>query len=774
MALDHDFYLTSGATSLGFNKAITRETPEERATAQFRKEQFDSQATVGDQSLTGWWTRGQLSFHKGAGVTYYEVLEGESVLNRFNECEGVEVFDAGQVTLARDLSASGIAAVDGVPASLTDGAGAYLLTNTGVTYTAGSGTTSIATSDANVPTSIASSGRFYYVTNGTFIERQFAASEARVNHVTNPSFEVDTAGWTGDPSMSGSYVQRFEGTGRYGNATMTAAAIPSAGLLGAVTTVSGLTVGQTYVASAWIKLSLPPGTSASPRMAIDGVAFIGASVYDEWQRLALTFTATATSRTLQVYSVGGGGNAPAIIIDAVMVTEAPFAGDYFDGAQPGCAWQGTPHASKSDYSTASDGTSVVRVTITDNVWEKVWWAKGRLWAVDGSNNFFAVADDVASVDVTDKFWTSTNSDPKWSLADSPGPVYISDGSDIFAVTIDNDGLVPTLTSPTTVARVPLGEQVVDLAYYLSNLVVTTTRGVRIAVVQNDQIFLGPLAIEGDFSKTVGGGNLDTTAYVAGRLTGRGGDVVLCAIDLGEANDDLTYPWQPVATLSELSSTADGVIVDPLGRIYAWSAGDTLISSTDDFETSGWLSTGFHRFGTLDDKHFATVTVRTRGEGEVAVYRVDDDDTETLLDTLDAASGESDVALGLPAPAERIALKFVLGRLATDSTKGPTLLGYQLKALPVPKRQRMKRVPLALFDRESNRNGQQMGNDGSAWTRLQALEALEESNAVVDFEDKETGETGSAYIESVEMRRTAPTSRHSDGFGGTVWVTLRVI
>jgi hypothetical protein len=47
--------------------AIDTDTPYERATAQWQKEQSDQQPEAGEQSLSGWWTRSQMSFHFGAG-----------------------------------------------------------------------------------------------------------------------------------------------------------------------------------------------------------------------------------------------------------------------------------------------------------------------------------------------------------------------------------------------------------------------------------------------------------------------------------------------------------------------------------------------------------------------------------------------------------------------------------------------------------------------------------------------------------------------------------
>ena len=76
------------------------DTPYQRATAQFRKQQFDAAQSPGDQSLDGLWLRGQFSFHRGAGVRFFESLDGDVTANRFNTgipvsiCDGCSVFEA--------------------------------------------------------------------------------------------------------------------------------------------------------------------------------------------------------------------------------------------------------------------------------------------------------------------------------------------------------------------------------------------------------------------------------------------------------------------------------------------------------------------------------------------------------------------------------------------------------------------------------------------------------------------------------------------------------
>src|SRR5690606_936590 len=110
----------------------------------------------------------------------------------------------------------------------------------------------------------------------------------------------------------------------------------------------------------------------------------------------------------------------------------------------------------------------------------------------------------------------------------------------------------------------------------------------------------------------------------------------------------------------------------------------------------------------------------------------------------------------------------------DTTKTPVLLGYQLRALPVPRRQRMIRMPLLLVDNMISRAGQRLAKRASARDALFELEALEAAQAVVEFEDYRTGETGEAFIESVEFDNRTPSSKQESGFGGTAFVTLRVL
>jgi len=57
---------------LPFILATNNDRPYGRRTAPFKKDQFDSTNEPGEQSLTGWWIRSQMSFHGGSGINFFD------------------------------------------------------------------------------------------------------------------------------------------------------------------------------------------------------------------------------------------------------------------------------------------------------------------------------------------------------------------------------------------------------------------------------------------------------------------------------------------------------------------------------------------------------------------------------------------------------------------------------------------------------------------------------------------------------------------------------
>ena len=89
-----------------FIYAIGDGRPYTRQTAPFRKDQFDNGSEPGEQSLTGWWIRSQMSFHSGTGIKFYDpATTDENGHYRFTDSQNVDVWTKGQVSLLKETAA---------------------------------------------------------------------------------------------------------------------------------------------------------------------------------------------------------------------------------------------------------------------------------------------------------------------------------------------------------------------------------------------------------------------------------------------------------------------------------------------------------------------------------------------------------------------------------------------------------------------------------------------------------------------------------------------
>ena len=89
---------------LPFILATNNERPYGRRTAPFKKEQFDNTNAPGEQSLTGWWIRSQMSFHGGSGINFFDpATNDENGQYRFADSRGINVWTKGQAILLKDV-----------------------------------------------------------------------------------------------------------------------------------------------------------------------------------------------------------------------------------------------------------------------------------------------------------------------------------------------------------------------------------------------------------------------------------------------------------------------------------------------------------------------------------------------------------------------------------------------------------------------------------------------------------------------------------------------
>lgn len=630
VAQDYDYEivgtLADGTASTVRFRAATSDTFKyARATAPFRKEQLDTSQRAGDQSLTGWWTRGQLSFHKGAGLRFYEVTEEDQSLNRFSESDGLVVNKVGQVTLSD--SNDGTATLFGDPLS-----------------------------------SVAVGGTFY--------------------------------------SADGAVVHR-----------------------------------------------------------------------------STTFTSTPTTVTQATAGLGA--------------IELIPTGDWHELFLLGINGSGDDVIERIGGSGASASTLVW--TLQDRSWEDAWYVKERLLVQSYNAELMFLDTDGGIATASGIFYSGVSNDRKFRhVVDTPGAIVLARAdSQIFAITVDTSGAVPTPSTPVQIAALPNDEAIVGLAYAVGMLVIHTTKGVRIGELSADSssLIYGPLVFETDPEYRLDPINgirmeaLGTSVLVP--TPGPNGPGVY-EVDLAEMVSPLTPAWfkrwsytesLPSQLINEAGVWVAGDSTTSVSVAFAfkdnWNSSATLVTtwSGSTSAAAGYLVTAQHRLGTLDPKVFYSATIRCDLDGgEISVYEERADGTRTVIGYLGNGETLATFPFATQTPVESMGLSF---ELYGGSAK-PVLLGYQIKALPAPGRQRILRWPLVVSDVTTTRSGVAKGKAGSAWENWSLLEAMEEADALVTFTDHRTGETGEAYIESTEMESDTPSKNHIDGFGGVGYLTLRKI
>ena len=103
-----DFLFQIAIGGVPFNLALNDVYPDVkqyiRQSTPWKKDQFDSSQSPGEQTFSSWWLRSQLSFHGAEGIRYLEPADDDVVMTQFAASSGVDVWERGQVTLLRDTS----------------------------------------------------------------------------------------------------------------------------------------------------------------------------------------------------------------------------------------------------------------------------------------------------------------------------------------------------------------------------------------------------------------------------------------------------------------------------------------------------------------------------------------------------------------------------------------------------------------------------------------------------------------------------------------------
>jgi hypothetical protein len=404
------------------------------------------------------------------------------------------------------------------------------------------------------------------------------------------------------------------------------------------------------------------------------------------------------------------------------------------------------------------------------------------------------AATVASAATTGKFLNTTTPAPHYihpqtdwtwtTISEGPQAIYVGGfsrkNSSIYKITLDltnaNSLGFPELSVPSVVIDLPEGEIINTFDTYLGTYaVLCTNKGVRVGVLGNDgDISYGPLLFESECTDVV---FRDRFAYVSTKQDGESG---LVRIDLSQPivpnSLIFAYAWD-VCAIGETTLTNSTAFLGGTDRVAFSVPGDGVwIESSGVKVETGYLQTGYIRYNTLENKIFKLMQTRIdTTDGGITIDSIDSTDTEYRIGTFSQGEIVPEINVNYPTTAqEYLGFGFTLIRSTTDVTKGPLFTGYQLKSLPAVPRQRLIQYPVFCYDHESDKFGNEIGYEGSAYERMSQLEAVENAGDTIRIQDLRIGESYLGIIEEMDFMNKTPEDKRFSGFGGTLLVTIRTV
>jgi hypothetical protein len=697
---------------LPFFYAISDARPYRRQTAPFRKDQFDNGSEPGEQSLTGWWIRSQSSFHGGAGIKFYDPSAGETVAHRFTDSKGVDVWTKGQVTMLKNTSTSH--------------------------YTTGD---------------IESNKRPFQQlrsiqwggTNGVLLHDEYDVDKIAVDG-TETHF-IDNAAGTDypvfaicDDGINAYWVTRILDSG------VDKTAVYKKPLTGNSSTSATLLFSSS-------SLVVSKGTMEYVKDRI--VMAINNKIFE--------FPTTASSLPTALYTHSDSD----IVFSSISSSGSSIYVAAYSGIQS--------FIFKFTLSTSGTMPTLTSAVVSaempvGEIIHKIYYYLGYMMIgtnkgiraavvsdTDGSINYGPLIVETTQpcydFAARDKFvWCATG------VAGNPGVIRIDLGNEIETLRFAyaNDLYVDDITGYRTTSCAFAGD--------LNRLVFCTT-AVNAGTITNK-------------AKTSSVATL-TTSAVHGLAVGDSIWVEgVAAVSSSVFNGQYTVASVPSTTTFTYSVTGADVASTAVSSATALvnKTGTINIEAESTLRPTGYLTTGFIRYGTLEPKNFKRLL--GRGDfsyGSLALDIIDRNNTEYEIITYSPTVPAVEVTTSQPETAqEYVAYKFIFGRDATTTSLGPTFKGYQAKATIATPRQQIMQFPLYCFDVETDRYNVQVGYEGRAFARIQALENIEKSGDVVTLQDFTTGESRQIVIEQVSFTRGTPPDRGFSGFGGILEVTIRTV
>ena len=333
-----------------------------------------------------------------------------------------------------------------------------------------------------------------------------------------------------------------------------------------------------------------------------------------------------------------------------------------------------------------------------------------------------------------------------------------------------------------VIRIDLGNEIETLRFaYANDLYVSGTSGYSTVTCAfagtTDRLVFATTAVNaGSVNNKALTTNVATLTTSAAHGLAIGDEVWVEGVD-ATFNGKYTVTGVPTTTTFTYAKTASNVsstAVSPVGKVN--KVGSINIEASATLTPTGFITSGYIRYGTLEPKNFKRLLARGDfTKGSLVLETVDKDGVEYDHITYEAGVTAVEVGTSNPDTAqEYVAYKFILNRDATTTSAGPIFKGYQAKATIATPRQRTMQFPVYCFDIETDRYNVVSGYEGKALERLQLLENVEEGGDVVTFQDLTTGESRQVVIEQISFMRMTPPDKRFDGFGGVIQITVRTV
>ena len=419
----------------------------------------------------------------------------------------------------------------------------------------------------------------------------------------------------------------------------------------------------------------------------------------------------------------------------------------------------------------------------------VRWVKGRLIATHGNSVHEGAGGTWTQLDPGTTFPSG------WSwvdIAEGPAAIYLAgnagDSSAIYKIDATATSSAVSLSALVQVADMPRGETLNTIYAYVGGfLLIGTALGSRVAALNADAtLTIGPLVHLSDdgVKDFVAVGSyvyaaVGSKCSKGNRTTAPG----LVRIHLGQNLNDSALDFAHANDLFvDVTGSCESVTYSNDVLVLGVTGTAGVYKQSSSFVSEGWIETGRIRLGTAEAKTWRDLRVLNVPDsgGSVIGYANRDEGTsnpETWQQVVFTDGTRYDrtgkVSSNPNEPATDLFVALEL-TASTDLSQSPVVSSYNLRAIPAPSRTRLLKVPVMMFDRETDKAGSVMGYEGYAFDRLNLLEALEQEFAVVPFTDLTTDEKVNVYIERVSYTRTTPPAANDGNNGGIATLLLRII